>query len=266
MPAIGIKIDTEHRVISKKWKRNYFIIDHSDKPTCLICLQQITVAKDVEETTVILKKINNIDEDAVRASPCHIFSLSFRIKTVFRRRDDKEMPKQAFPTIIQPRNTIASRVVDVARDLDSFKKNDDNTDITGIAQIAGFICGVDKHINTSEEFVELTPIKDTIATDDNPIHFQTLKFFLSDTGSVNDVHAQNYSHKNSALRNEFTRFADFKLMKNSFGIVRSPFSINTQAASEELQMKLIDIQYDSIVKDNLGSLNSGAFYTFTGQR
>ncbi|KII62691.1 General transcription factor II-I repeat domain-containing protein 2 [Thelohanellus kitauei] len=40
--------------------------------------------------------------------------------------------------------------------------------------------------------------------ENNPFYCLTLKSFLSDMGLINDVNTQNYSHKISALRNEFT--------------------------------------------------------------
>ncbi|KII68769.1 hypothetical protein RF11_12044 [Thelohanellus kitauei] len=72
-------------------------------------------------------------------------------------------------------------------------------------------------------------------SESNPFHFSTRKSFLSDTGLVMMV-TQNYGHKISALRYEFMReFTDFSLIKISFRIVRTPFSINTQAAPDEFK-------------------------------
>ncbi|KII69611.1 hypothetical protein RF11_10198 [Thelohanellus kitauei] len=73
--------------------------------------------------------------------------------------------------------------------------------------------------------------------------------FIREKGSYPD-----YRFKIEALRNEFMRrFSGLKLMETSFGILRTPFSINAQIAPEELELELIDIQYDFNLKDKFGS-------------
>ncbi|KII65732.1 General transcription factor II-I repeat domain-containing protein 2B [Thelohanellus kitauei] len=85
-------------------------------------------------------------------------------------------------------------------------------------------------------------------------------------GFANDVHSHYYSHKISAIRNEFTIFADFKLKKNSFGIVLNHFYINARTVPEELQMDIIDIKCDSVLTDKFSSVDTGTLYTFTRQK
>ena len=40
------KVDTECRIFQDKWKENYFFWEVGGKPVCLICSQQVAVAKE----------------------------------------------------------------------------------------------------------------------------------------------------------------------------------------------------------------------------
>lgn len=81
--------------------------------------------------------------------------------------------RQAFANISLTRNTVADRISDILADLESQLNHkiqpfiafsaatDESTDITDVAQLAAFICGVDDTWTVAEEFVELVPMMDT---------------------------------------------------------------------------------------------------------
>lgn len=80
--------------------------------------------------------------------------------------------RQAFAKISLTRNTVADRISDILADLESQLKHkiqsfiafsvaiDESTDVTDVAQLAIFICGVDDTLTIPEEFVELVPMMD----------------------------------------------------------------------------------------------------------
>lgn len=80
--------------------------------------------------------------------------------------------RQAFAKISLARNTVVDRISDILADLESQLKHkiqsfiafsvaiDESTDVTDVAQLAIFICGVDT-LTVAEEFVELVPMMDT---------------------------------------------------------------------------------------------------------
>lgn len=86
--------------------------------------------------------------------------------------------RQAFANISLTRNTVAERISDQSADLDSQLKQrvksfiafsvaiDKSTDITDMAQLAIFICGVDETLTLTEEFIELVPMMDTTTAED----------------------------------------------------------------------------------------------------
>uniref|UniRef100_A0A9J7YGI0 Uncharacterized protein n=1 Tax=Cyprinus carpio carpio TaxID=630221 RepID=A0A9J7YGI0_CYPCA len=86
--------------------------------------------------------------------------------------------RQAFANISLTRNTVADRISELSADLDSQLKRkvesflafsvaiDESTDITDVAQLAIFICGVDETLTVTEEFLELVPMTDTTTAED----------------------------------------------------------------------------------------------------
>ncbi|KII62992.1 hypothetical protein RF11_05772 [Thelohanellus kitauei] len=264
------KIDNEHSLIHKKWKINYFIIDNNDKPTCLIRLQKITVAKEYnvrrhEETNHIgfVQYTGKLLEDKSADREKALKKQQLFLKNIHHLNEGSVKASHAisqhlsYSTTSQSRNTTVERVADINRDLES-------------------------QLSMKEEFVELIPMIDTTTPD----HVYQCLVECLDRLCIDWKHAEyghrwstskdmqerwgrnnSYSHKNSVLRNEFTkRLGDCKIMKNSFGIFRNPFSTNALTAPEEFQMEVVDIQYDSILKDNYSSVDAGIFYTFTGQK
>lgn len=86
--------------------------------------------------------------------------------------------RQAFANISLTRNTIAERNSELSADLDSQLKHntksflaftiaiDESTDITGVAKLVIFICGVDETLAVTEEFLGLVPMMDTTEDED----------------------------------------------------------------------------------------------------
>ena len=86
--------------------------------------------------------------------------------------------QSAFANISLSRNTIADRVEDLSQDLGRQMNEkiksfiafsvaiDESTDVTDVAQLCIFICGVDDTLTVTEEFLELVPMKDTTTAND----------------------------------------------------------------------------------------------------
>ncbi|KAI3367307.1 hypothetical protein L3Q82_008354 [Scortum barcoo] len=86
--------------------------------------------------------------------------------------------RQAFANISLSRNTVAERIGELARDLNSQLKDkvksfiafsiaiDESTNVTDVAQLSMFICGVDASLTVTEEFVALVPMLDTTTGND----------------------------------------------------------------------------------------------------
>ena len=65
----------------------------------------------------------------------------------------------------------------------------------------------------------------------------------------------------SSLDNEFgRRFADFQKLAAEFDILSSPFSTDFEKAPDAVQMKLIDLQCDSTMKEKFPSESIDKFY------
>ncbi|CAB4065921.1 unnamed protein product [Lepeophtheirus salmonis] len=88
------------------------------------------------------------------------------------------------------RNVIAERILELSEDLTSQLKQrvecfivfsvaiDESTDITDVAQLAIFICGIDNKLTINEEFIKLVVMMDTTTGED---------IFVSDLAAVNRV-------------------------------------------------------------------------------
>lgn len=86
--------------------------------------------------------------------------------------------RQEFANISLTRNTMAERISELSADLDRQLKHkvksfvafsvtiDESTDITDVAQLAIFICGVNETLTVTEEFLDLVPMTDTKTVED----------------------------------------------------------------------------------------------------
>ncbi|KAK7134480.1 hypothetical protein R3I93_017791 [Phoxinus phoxinus] len=87
-------------------------------------------------------------------------------------------------------------------------------------------------------------------------HFPTLA-----TLKEASQHAKKYSKSLDVLHREFCRrFSDFEKIEKSLQLVSCPLSLDSETAPQELQLELIDLQCDSVLKERFDSLNVDEFY------
>ena len=77
---------------------------------------------------------------------------------------------------------------------------------------------------------------------------KTLFIFLLKTRAVTQALSDKYQFPVDALKEEFIRFADFKVIEGQFDLLSSPFACDIETATEELQMELIDLQADNSLR------------------
>lgn len=98
----------------------------------------------------------------------------------------------------------------------------------------------------------------------NFAHFPTLKL----TGEIHgtaQVNRERYRQKIAELRDEFEeRFLDFRKLDKDFTIFRTPFSVSASEVAEELQMEIIELQCDMLLKDKFATCSLNAFYQYLG--
>jgi len=76
-------------------------------------------------------------------------------------------------------------------------------------------------------------------------HFPTLNSL-----SVGAHEAETYSKRLSDLQAEFLRrFKDFRKLESKLKILSSPFTVDVESAPVSLQLELIDLQSNTVLKD-----------------
>ncbi|XP_030182060.1 general transcription factor II-I repeat domain-containing protein 2-like isoform X3 [Lynx canadensis] len=94
----------------------------------------------------------------------------------------------------------------------------------------------------------------------NLAHFPTLKLV-----SENERDGLNYIPRIKELKTEFQkRFSDFKLYESELTLFSSPFSVNINNVSEELQMEVIELQCNTILKTKYDCVGIPEFYKHLG--
>jgi len=87
-------------------------------------------------------------------------------------------------------------------------------------------------------------------------HFPTLAT-LKEAGA----NVKKYSESLDALHGEFCRrFSDFEKIDKSLQLVACPLLQDPETAPEELQLELIDLQSDAVLKEKFNSLKLNVFY------
>ncbi|KAJ8393026.1 hypothetical protein AAFF_G00069300 [Aldrovandia affinis] len=87
-------------------------------------------------------------------------------------------------------------------------------------------------------------------------HFPTLATVKEAGAKV-----KKYSESLDALHGEFCRrFSDFEKIDKSLQLVACPLSQDPETAPEELQLELIDLQSDPVLKEKFNSLKLNDFY------
>ena len=61
---------------------------------------------------------------------------------------------------------------------------------------------------------------------------------------------EKYTNMISALDNEYGHFADFQKLAAEFDILSSPFTTDFEKVPDGVQLELIDLQCDFIIKRN----------------
>ncbi|XP_059845272.1 general transcription factor II-I repeat domain-containing protein 2-like [Hypanus sabinus] len=92
-------------------------------------------------------------------------------------------------------------------------------------------------------------------------HFPTLAT-LEEAGT----NLKKYCESLDALHREFCRrFSDFEKIDKSLQLVACPLSQDPKTAPEELQLELIDLQSDPVLKEKFNSLKLNDFYASLGK-
>ena len=74
-------------------------------------------------------------------------------------------------------------------------------------------------------------------------------------------HANKYSKSLNDLHQEFCRrFLEFEKLRKSFQIISAPFSQVSATAAQELELELIDLQSDYVLKEKLKTLKLNKFH------
>ncbi|XP_066947038.1 EPM2A-interacting protein 1-like [Macrobrachium rosenbergii] len=101
----------------------------------------------------------------------------------------------------------------------------------------------------------------------NLAHFPNLKSMQNKNNIDDGDLAEKYCEKISKLRDEFqNRFSDFKCMENEFAVFRNPFSVDVNVLPEPLQLEIIDMQCDSVLKDKFSTCQLSTFYQYVDSK
>uniref|UniRef100_A0A0L8FLU3 Uncharacterized protein n=1 Tax=Octopus bimaculoides TaxID=37653 RepID=A0A0L8FLU3_OCTBM len=96
----------------------------------------------------------------------------------------------------------------------------------------------------------------------NLSHFLCCQVMLSQVSAM-VFPKQHFADKLSLLCTEFTqRFSDFEAQKNNFKLLRNPFAINVETAPVQIQMELIELQCNGILKAKYDSVGPAQFTRF----
>lgn len=92
----------------------------------------------------------------------------------------------------------------------------------------------------------------------NLAHFPTLK-----SVSRNESDGLNYIPKIVELKTEFQkRLSDFKLYESELTVFSSPFSMKIESVHEALQMEVIDLQCNTVLKTKYDKVGIPEFYKY----
>ena len=93
----------------------------------------------------------------------------------------------------------------------------------------------------------------------NLAHFSTLKSL----GKVEAECLKEYTNLLSNLLQQFdVRFADFEALEPQFRLFSMPFAVEIDTVAEELQMELMELQCDTVLKQKYAEVEIPEFYTF----
>ncbi|XP_076057283.1 general transcription factor II-I repeat domain-containing protein 2B-like [Oratosquilla oratoria] len=96
--------------------------------------------------------------------------------------------------------------------------------------------------------------------------FPTLKSLQDAREFHGDINTKMYCNNISNLVGEFKeRFADFNTnFEHNFYIFHKPFTVSADEAPGQFSLELIELQYDSVLKDKFSTVDIGSFYQYVG--
>ncbi|XP_065658975.1 general transcription factor II-I repeat domain-containing protein 2-like [Hydra vulgaris] len=95
---------------------------------------------------------------------------------------------------------------------------------------------------------------------ENLVHFETCKSIkLQDPNFMFSSYSKNINN----IKQDFeVRFQDFKKCEPKFALFTSPFNFDIEKVEEDLQMELIELQCDSVLKQQFTDVGVPKFYSF----
>ncbi|XP_065645391.1 general transcription factor II-I repeat domain-containing protein 2-like [Hydra vulgaris] len=95
---------------------------------------------------------------------------------------------------------------------------------------------------------------------ENLVHFETCKSMkLQDPNFMFSSYSKNINN----IKQDFeVRFQDFKKCEPKFNLFISPFNFDIEKVEEDLQMELIELQCDSVLKQQFTDVGVPKFYLF----
>ncbi|XP_065642369.1 general transcription factor II-I repeat domain-containing protein 2-like [Hydra vulgaris] len=95
---------------------------------------------------------------------------------------------------------------------------------------------------------------------ENLVHFETFKSMkLQDPNFMFSSYSKNINN----IKQDFeVRFQDFKKCEPKFALFTSPFNFDIEKKEEDLQMELIELQCDSVLKQQFTDVGVPKFYFF----
>ena len=93
----------------------------------------------------------------------------------------------------------------------------------------------------------------------NLVHFST----LNSLGKVEPKYLKEYTDVLFNLLHQFDlRFKDFRVLEPQFQLFSTPFAVEIDNVAEELQMELVELQCDTILKQKYAELGIPEFYRY----
>ncbi|GBP17294.1 General transcription factor II-I repeat domain-containing protein 2 [Eumeta japonica] len=172
-------------------------------------------------------------------------------------------------------NDIKTTLTDRMAGFESFSiALDESTDVSDTAQLAIFIRDVDEEFTVTEELFALQPLKETTTGEDifNKVQKNKIRLWEAQMLSGNSYHFTalsayeniayaQYTEELKLLSEQFSnRFSDFKNMEDCFNLLATSIKSNVQNAPIHLQMELIEIQENSLLKSKFEDMELCDFY------
>ena len=117
-------------------------------------------------------------------------------------------------------------------------------------------------------FIAKLNLWETQIQNKNFTHFPFLKDAeskLQENGSELDI--EKFVNNIDLLLNEFKRrFSNFSSFEDIFALFSAPFTFDASLADENLQMELLEMQSDSIVKAKYDAVGVPEFYSYLSEQ